>query len=62
MRFVEFLPQLPQRFPESLLILVLENATMHKSRAVQRFLRPHAWVALEHLVPYSPEYHPIARF
>ena len=60
--FLEFLHQLHQRFPEALLILILDNATMHKSRAVKRFLTPHDWVVLEHLAPYSPEYNPIERF
>jgi len=61
-RFLEFLHQLHQRFPEALLILILDNATIHKSRAVKRFLTQHDWVALEHLAPYSPEYNPIERF
>jgi transposase len=61
-RFLEFLHQLHQRFPETLLILILDNATIHKSRAVKRFLRQHDWVTLEHLAPYSPEYNPIERF
>jgi len=39
--FLEFLHQLHQRFPEVLLILVLDNATIHKSRAVKRFLKQH---------------------
>jgi hypothetical protein len=37
-RFLEFLHQLHQCFPEALLLLILDNATMHKSRAVKRFL------------------------
>jgi transposase len=61
-RFLEFLHQLHQRFPAALLILILDNATMHKSRAVKRFLRQHDWVTLEPLAPYSPEYNPIERF
>jgi transposase len=60
--FLEFLHQLHQRFPEILLMRVLDNATLHKSRAVKRFLKQHDWVALEHLEPYSPEYNPIERF
>jgi transposase len=60
--FLEFLHQLHQRFPAVLLMLVLENATIHKSRAVQRFLKQHDWGALEHVEPYSPEYNPIERF
>ena len=61
-RFLEFLHQLHQRFPTTLLILILDNATIHKSRAVKRFLTQHDWVVLEHLAPYSPEYNPIERF
>ena len=61
-RFLEFLHQLHQRFPNVLLLLILDNAKMHKSRAVKRFVKQHDWVALEHLEPYSPEYNPIERF
>ena len=60
--FLAFLYQLHQRFPEALLLVILDNATIHKSRAVKRFLKQHAWVTLEHLEPYSPEYNPIERF
>ena len=60
--FLEFLHQFPQRFPKALLILILDNATMHKSRAAKRFLTQHDWVVLEHLAPYAPEYNPIERF
>jgi transposase len=60
--FLEFLHQLHQRFPTALLILIVDNATMHKSRAVKRFLLQHDWVVLAHLAPYSPAYHPIERF
>lgn len=49
-------------FPEALFILIVEEASMHKSRAVARFLTQHDWVVLEHLAPYSPEYNPIERF
>lgn len=61
-RFLEFLHQLQQRFPEALLILSVENASMHQSHAVKQCLPQHDWVALEHLAPYSPEYNPIERF
>ena len=60
--FLAFLYQLHQRFPEALLMVILDNAKIHKSRAVKHFLKQHAWVALEHLEPYSPEYNPIERF
>ena len=60
--FLEFLHQLHQRFPDAVLVLILDNATIHKSRAVKRFLTQHDWVGLEHLALYSPEYNPIERF
>ena len=60
--FLTFLHQLHQRFPEALLIVILDNAKIHKSRAVKQFLKQHPWVELEHLEPYSPEYNPIERF
>jgi len=50
-RVLAFLDQLHQRFPEALRILILANATIHKSRAVKRLLTPHDWVVLEHLAP-----------
>ena len=56
------LPQLHQRFPKALLILMLDNATMHKSRAVQRFLTQQDWVVFEHLAPYAAEDNPLERF
>jgi transposase len=60
--FLEFLHQLHQRFPDALILLILDNAKIHKSRAVKRFVAQHDWIALEHLEPYSPEYNPIERF
>jgi len=42
--------------------VILDNAKIHKSRAVKHFLKQHAWVELQHLEPYSPEYNPIERF
>ena len=60
--FLAFLHQLHQRFPEALLLVILDNAKMHKSRAVKHFLTQHAWVELQHLEPYAPEYNPIERF
>ena len=57
-----FLHHLHQRFPEALLLVILDNAKLHKSRAVKRFLQQHTGVALEHLEPYAPAYKPIERF
>jgi putative transposase len=56
-----FLHQLPQRVPEALRIVIFDHATMHKSRAVQRFLTQPAGVAREHLEPYSPAHNPLER-
>jgi transposase len=61
-RLIEFLHQLHQRFPEALILLILDNAKIHKSRAIRRFLQQHDWIQFEHLTPYSPEYNPIERF
>lgn len=60
--FIEFLHQLHQRFPQALIILILDNGRIHKSRRVQQFLKKHAWIQLKFLLPYSPEFNPIERF
>jgi transposase len=60
--FIEFLHQLHQRFPDVLILLILDNAKIHKSRMVKRFVEQHDWIALEYLAPYSPEYNPMERF
>jgi transposase len=60
--FLAFLHQLHPRLPEALLLVIFDNAKMHQSRAVKHFLKQHAWVALQHLEPYSPESNPIERF
>lgn len=59
---IDFLHQLHQRFPDALIVLILDNAKMHTSQAIKRFLKRHQWIRLEHLTPYSPEYNPIERF
>lgn len=46
-RFLEFLHQLHQRFPDALLLLILDNVTIHQSRAVTQFLTQHDWIILE---------------
>ena len=42
--------------------MILDNAKIHKSHLVKRFVQQHDWIVLEHLEPYSPEYNPIERF
>jgi transposase len=60
--FIEFLYQLRQSFPDKLIILILDNSSIHKSKRVKKFLESNAWVKLQPLTPYSPKYNPIERF
>jgi transposase len=60
--FIAFLHQLHQRFPDQLLVLILDNCSIHKSKKVKAFVAKTAWLELQPLAPYSPEYNPIERF
>lgn len=60
--FIAFLHQLHQSFPDQLLVVILDNCSIHKSKKVKTFVAKTAWLELEHLAPYSPEYNPIERF
>ena len=60
--FIAFLHQLHQSFPDQLLVVILDNCSIHKSKQVKRFVAKTSWLELEHLAPYSPEYNPIERF
>ena len=60
--FIAFLYQLHQCFADALILLILDNAQIHRSRLVKRFVQQNDWIELEHLEPYSPEYNPIERF
>ena len=53
------LHQLHQSFPDQLLVVILDNCSIHKSKKVKRFVAKTAWLELEHLTPYNPEYNPI---
>jgi hypothetical protein len=59
---IAFLPQLHQNFPDRLLVLILDHCSIHQSKKVKAFVAKTAWLELEHLAPYSPEYNPIERF
>lgn len=59
--FLAFLHQLHQRFAEALLLVLLDKAKRHPSRALKHCLEQHTWVALQHLEPYAPEDNPIER-
>jgi transposase len=60
--FMAFLHQLHQCFAEALILLILDNAQIHRSRLVKRFVQQHDWIELEHVEPYSPAYNLIERF
>jgi transposase len=60
--FMAFLHQLHQSFPDPLLVLILDNCSIHKSKKVKAFVAKTPWLELQPLAPYSPEYHPIERF
>ena len=59
---IAFLHQLHQSFPEQLLVVILDNCSIHTSKKVKAFVAKTPWLAREHLAPYSPEYNPIERF
>jgi len=60
--FITFLHQLHPSFPDQLLVLILDNCSIHHSKQVKAFVAKTPWLELEHLAPYSPEYNPIERF
>jgi len=60
--FIEFLNQLKQSFPDILIILILDNCSVHHSIKVKNFLKRNPLIILKHLSPYSPEYNPIERY
>lgn len=60
--FIQFLFQLKKSFPDVLIIIILDNSSIHKSGMVKKFIKKNKWVKLKYLTPYSPEYNPIERF
>jgi len=60
--FIAFLHQLHQSFPDQLLMLILDNCSIHRSKQVKALLAKTPWLEFEPLAPYSPEYNPIERF
>ena len=49
--FIAFLDQLHPSFPDQLLVLILDNCSIHKSKKVKAFVAKTAWLELEHLAP-----------
>lgn len=60
--FIAFLRQLRQSFSTGTIVLILDNASIHRSKKVQKFLKEKAWIEILHIPPYSPELNPIERF
>jgi len=60
--FIEFLYQITQSFQNVLIILILDNSSIHKSKKVKNFLKRNPLIKIKLLTPYSPEYNPIERF
>ena len=57
--FCSFLTQLRQRFPGKHIVIIVDNATIHKSSLTRRYLKRWPKIHLFYLPPYSPEYNPV---
>lgn len=60
--FICFIRQLMSALPDRLLLLVVDNSSIHLSKVVRAFLSKTSRVTLFTLPTYSPEYNPIERF
>jgi transposase len=60
--FISFLRQLLQNNKNKTIAIILDNASQHACKKVQRFLKRYPRIQLYFLPPYSPEYNPIERF
>ena len=60
--FLAFLTQLRQRTPNKEIVIILDNASIHKSKKVKNYLKGHGNIHLFYLPPYAPEYNPIELF
>ena len=59
--FVSFLEHVVQRYPDKLIVMVVDNARIHRSQLVKDFLIQHDRLLLIYLPPYSPNLNPIER-
>lgn len=60
--FIAFLHQLHQSFPDRVLVLILDNGSIHRSMNVKALVAKTPCLELQPLAPYNPEYNPIERF
>jgi transposase len=57
--FIEHLHQLRAHSKGEMTIVIVDNASIHKSKKVKAFLKKHEDVKIYYLPPYSPEYNPV---
>lgn len=57
--FCSFLTQLRHRFPDKQILIILDNASIHKSKQTLLYLERWPQINLFYLPPYSPEYNPV---
>lgn len=50
-----------QNFPNKNLMFIVDNASIHKSKKVKKFLGKYTEITLWHLPTYSPEYNPVEK-
>ena len=55
---LDFLQELRQANPGKILIIILDNAKIHKAKTIQEFCRKNE-IILVYLPPYSPDLNPI---
>ena len=60
--FISFMRQLLQNNPNKRIAVILDNASQHACKKVQRFLGRYSRIKPYFLPSYSPEYNPIERF
>ena len=59
--FISFIHQLRRNFPNKNLLIIVDNASIHKSKKVQLFLEKYNEITLYHLPTYSPEFNPVEK-
>jgi transposase len=57
--FIAHLHQLRTHSKGKDTIVIVDNASIHKSKQVKAFLKKHTDVKIYYLPPYSPEYNPV---
>jgi len=60
--FLWFITQLRQKTPGKQIVIILDNASIHRSKKVKRYLRRHENIHIFYLPTYSPEYNPVELF